>query len=110
MDLTLERLEIRRRPVLGCPVLLEERLRDLVDALVRGLGRQDGRDQQLPGVLVLETAPGVGEFGPQDGDDILGPFAASLERFEGFGVGHGYPWSGGGSQVSGRLDISGGGC
>ena len=41
-------------------VALEQGRRDQVDALVGGLRRQDGRDQQLEGVGVVQLGVGAG--------------------------------------------------
>lgn len=43
------------------PVLLKEPLRHLVDLLIRGLGRQDDGDKELPVALVTERYGDLGE-------------------------------------------------
>ena len=68
-------LQLRRigvGEILRGAVLLEQVFRDLIDPLVGALGREDGGDQELKGVLVIERDAGIGVGGFQDGQDFLG--------------------------------------
>ena len=44
----------------GVRIALEQRRRDLVDALVGALGRENRRDQQFVGILEVQLGVGVG--------------------------------------------------
>ena len=71
--------EIARRGVLG-----EQRGRDLVDALVGALRREDGGNKQLPRVVVTQGAGGAGVHAFQAAQDFGNPglpFGCGLWRF-----------------------------
>jgi hypothetical protein len=88
LDVLLERLLRHARVVLGRAVLLEQVFRHEVDPLVRALGRQDRRDDQLERVREVEAAPGVriGLFEDrQDGGDA----PAALDDLFALGSRHG---------------------
>ena len=59
--------ELGRRPVFG-----EEGGRDLIDAFVGALGAEDGGDEELERVGVVEFAVHVGVGGAQDAADLFG--------------------------------------
>ena len=65
----------------------EERRRDHVDPLVGTLRRQDGRDEQLPGVLVTQRTPGVGIRVGEGPVDLAGPRPARFRDLRRRGTG-----------------------
>ena len=71
-DVFFELCGIRPRVVVGGPVLAEEVLRHGVDADVGGLGGENGGHEQLQRVRPVQLGVGVGVFGLQAGDDLLG--------------------------------------
>src|SRR6266571_3580655 len=70
VNILLEDLGIRRGVVLRRLVLREQRRGDDVDPSVRGLSREDRRDEQLERVRVVERAHGVGVGPLEAGDDL----------------------------------------
>ena len=67
-----------RRKSLGVRVAGEQRGRHQVDANVGTLGREDGGDQQLQRVFVVQRALGVGILFGQEPDDLPGAVADGL--------------------------------
>src|SRR5947199_2271554 len=69
-DHLLQLREVRRGEVAGRGVAPEERRGDLVDLLVRALGGQDGRHQELEGALEVEGDPGPRKLPPEPRQDL----------------------------------------
>ena len=72
-DLCLQCTGGRASPVTSIPVLLEERCGNLVDSLVRALGRQDQGDEKLKGALKVQGQTGAGVGPIQNLDYLLNP-------------------------------------
>lgn len=80
-DLCLQRTGGGASPVTSTPILLEEHCGNLIDPLVRALGRQDQGDEKLEGALKVQgqTGPRVGPI--QNLDYLLNPLLPLRRSF-----------------------------